>query len=41
MWLDYELEETQTKLDVVDLVIESLVEEGVTFLAKIECKHNY
>lgn len=36
LWTDYEYEETQTKLDVADMVLEFLAEEAVNDLNKIQ-----
>jgi hypothetical protein len=33
-WIDYELEETQTKLDIADMILEQLAGECVEILAK-------
>ena len=31
-WIDYEFEETQTKLDIADMILSELAEEVVIFL---------
>jgi len=35
LWTDYEYEETQTKLDVADMILEVLADEAVAELSKI------
>jgi hypothetical protein len=37
-WLDYEMEETQVKIDLSDIVLEHLVGEAVELLEKIREK---
>ncbi len=34
-WVDYELEETQSKLDLADMILEQLAGEVVTILGRI------
>lgn len=36
LWLDYEYEETQTKLDLGDMVLENIIMETVDKLREIE-----
>ena len=36
LWTDYEYEETQTKLDVADMILEFLAEEAAQTLNKIK-----
>jgi hypothetical protein len=36
LWTDYEYEETQTKLDVADMILEMLTEETVREFTRIE-----
>ncbi len=36
LWTDYEYEETQTKLDIADMILEVLAEETVKELTKIK-----
>lgn len=40
LWLDYEYEETQTKLDLADMVLEHLAGEAVDFFKEIEQKRS-
>lgn len=36
LWTDYEYEETQTKLDIADMILEVLAEEAVQEINKIK-----
>ena len=38
LWTDYEYEETQTKIDVADIVLEELCGEIVDILSEIKSK---
>lgn len=35
LWVDYEYEETQTKLDIADMILEVLAEEAAQDLNRI------
>ena len=39
LWVDYEYEETQTKLDVADLILDTLCQETAEILNKVQGKN--
>jgi len=40
VWTDYEYEETQTKLDIGDMILEALTEETMSLAWKLEDRFN-
>ena len=40
LWLDYEYEETQVKLDIADMILQELCFEGIKTLTKLENRFN-
>ena len=40
IWTDYEYEETQTKMDIGDMILEAITEETMKLAAKLEGRFN-
>lgn len=38
IWIDYEYEETQTKLDLGDMILEALTDETILMLYKLDAR---